>query len=73
MKIGAVFPQIEIGDDPDIIARFATTAEELGYDHIIAYDHVLGAGTANRPIGPVLTLRRACSTNRLSCMAILAP
>tara|TARA_B100002003_G_scaffold251617_1_gene296269 strand:+ start:6021 stop:6881 length:861 start_codon:yes stop_codon:yes gene_type:complete len=49
MKIGAVFPQIEIGDDPDIIARFATTAEELGYDHIIAYDHVLGAGTANRP------------------------
>ena len=49
MKIGAVFPQIEIGDDPDTIARFATTAEELGYDHVIVYDHVLGAGTASRP------------------------
>lgn len=49
MKIGVVFPQIEIGDNPDIIARFATTAEELGYDHIVVYDHVLGAGTASRP------------------------
>jgi probable F420-dependent oxidoreductase len=49
MKLGVVFPQIEIGDNPDTIAVFATTAESLGYDHIIAYDHVLGASTANRP------------------------
>lgn len=49
MKLGVVFPQTEIGDDPDRIAVFATTAESLGYDHIIAYDHVLGAGTENRP------------------------
>lgn len=49
MKIGVVFPQTEIGDDPDRIAVFATTAESLGYDHIIAYDHVIGASTANRP------------------------
>lgn len=49
MKLGVVFPQTEIGDDPDRVARFATTAESLGYDHIIAYDHVLGANTRNRP------------------------
>ncbi|MCZ6501660.1 MAG: LLM class F420-dependent oxidoreductase [Gammaproteobacteria bacterium] len=49
MKLGVVFPQTEIGDDPDRVAVFATTAESLGYDHIIAYDHVLGAGTENRP------------------------
>lgn len=49
MKLGVVFPQTEIGDDPDTIAVFATTAESLGYDHIIAYDHVLGASTRNRP------------------------
>lgn len=49
MKLGVVFPQIEIGDNPDVIASFATTAESLGYDHIIAYDHVLGAGTESRP------------------------
>src|SRR3712207_8196476 len=24
-------------------------AEQLGYSHILAYDHVLGASTANRP------------------------
>lgn len=49
MKLGVVFPQTEIGDDPDRIAVFATTAESLGYDHLIAYDHVLGASTASRP------------------------
>jgi probable F420-dependent oxidoreductase len=49
MKLGVVFPQTEIGADPDLAAVFATTAESLGYDHIVAYDHVLGAGTENRP------------------------
>lgn len=49
MKVGVVFPQTEIGSDPDIISRFATTAESLGYDHILAYDHILGASTQSRP------------------------
>ena len=49
MKLGAVFPQTEIGDDPDRVAMFATTAESVGFDHLIVYDHVLGAGTENRP------------------------
>jgi len=49
MKPGVVFPQTEISADPDIIATFATTAESLGYDHMLAYDHVLGANTASRP------------------------
>ena len=49
MKIGVVFPQTEIGSDPPTITRFATTAESLGYDHILAYDHVIGASTQSRP------------------------
>jgi probable F420-dependent oxidoreductase len=49
MKIGVVFPQTEIGSDPEMVAKFATTAESLGYDHLLAYDHVLGANTASRP------------------------
>lgn len=49
MKIGVIFPQTEIGADPAIIRDYATTAESLGYDHIIAFDHVLGANTASRP------------------------
>jgi len=43
MKIGAVFPQTEFGTDPSAIRDYSQTAEELGYTHILAYDHVLGA------------------------------
>jgi probable F420-dependent oxidoreductase len=43
MRIGAIFPQIEIGDDPAAIRDFAQAVESLGYAHILAYDHVLGA------------------------------
>jgi probable F420-dependent oxidoreductase len=49
MQIGAVFPQTEIGDDPAVIRAWAQGAEELGYRHILAFDHVLGAGTDTRP------------------------
>mgnify|MGYP002634201567 CR=1 FL=1 len=49
MQLGVVFPQTEISADPDVVAEFATTAESLGYKHLVAYDHVLGANTASRP------------------------
>lgn len=50
MKIGVVFPQTEYGDDPVAIRDYAQTAEGLGYSHIVAYDHVLGANP-QRPGG----------------------
>ena len=50
MRVGAVFPQLEIGTDPDVIAKYARTVEELGYDHLVIFDHVLGADS-NRPGG----------------------
>lgn len=43
MKIGLVYPQNEFSSDPSAIKEFTQTAEELGYTHILAYDHVLGA------------------------------
>jgi probable F420-dependent oxidoreductase len=46
MHIGTVFPQTELGADRDAIRTYAQTVEELGYHHIIAYDHVLGADPA---------------------------
>lgn len=49
MQIGVVFPQTEIGSDPIAIRDYAQAAEALGYRHILAYDHVLGAGLAKRP------------------------
>ncbi|WP_432886637.1 LLM class F420-dependent oxidoreductase [Kribbella sp. CA-245084] len=49
MKIGAVFPQLEIGADPMVVRDWTTTVEQAGYNHVLAYDHVLGADPANRP------------------------
>jgi hypothetical protein len=45
MQIGVVFPQTEIGNDPLVIRDYAQTAEGLGFSHLLAYDHVLGANT----------------------------
>lgn len=50
MNIGVVFPQTEIGNDPTAIRDYAQTAESLGFTHILAYDHVLGANP-DRPEG----------------------
>jgi probable F420-dependent oxidoreductase len=41
--MGATFPQTEIGPDPAAIKDYAQAAEALGYTHILAYDHVVGA------------------------------
>jgi probable F420-dependent oxidoreductase len=49
MKLGVVFPQTEIGSDPAAVREYAQAAETLGYNHILAYDHVLGANIASRP------------------------
>lgn len=50
MHIGVVFPQTEMPPDPLAIRDYAQAAEALGYTHILAYDHVLGANT-DRPGG----------------------
>ena len=54
MKLGVVFPQTEIGADPGGVREFAQAVEELGFDHLLAYDHVLGADDARHPdlVGP---------------------
>ncbi len=49
MQLGVVFPQNEIGEDPGAVRAFAEAAEGLGYEHLIFYDHVLGADTDRRP------------------------
>ena len=49
MRIGAIFPQTEIGADPVAVRDWAQAVEGMGYSHILAFDHVLGASTATRP------------------------
>jgi len=48
MQIGVVYPQIELQGDPDAVRRIGTAVEELGFAHLLAYDHVLGAVHAER-------------------------
>jgi probable F420-dependent oxidoreductase len=43
MHIGVVFPQTEIGGDPAAVRAYGQRVEELGFTHILAYDHVVGA------------------------------
>ena len=43
MRIGVVFPQTEIGSDTAAIRGYAAGVEQLGFAHVLAYDHVLGA------------------------------
>jgi probable F420-dependent oxidoreductase len=50
VRIGAVFPQTEIGNEREDIRRYAVRVQELGFRHILAYDHVLsGNQQAHHP------------------------
>ncbi|MGB5844746.1 MAG: LLM class F420-dependent oxidoreductase, partial [Anaerolineales bacterium] len=54
MKIGFVYPQTEFGNDPIAIRDLAQSADELGFSHVLAYDHVVGVNP-KRPeawVGP---------------------
>ena len=46
MRIGVVFPQTELGGDAGAVRAYAQRAEELGFTHVLAYDHVAGADPA---------------------------
>lgn len=49
IQIGAVLPQVEMPPDATAVRRYITHLEEHGFDHMMLYDHVLGAGTDTRP------------------------
>ena len=48
MQIGVVYPQTELRGDPTAVRRIGRSVEDLGFDHLLAYDHVLGAVHADR-------------------------
>ena len=43
MRVGVTFPQTELGGDAGAVRAYAEGVEELGYRHILVYDHVVGA------------------------------
>lgn len=46
MRVGVVFPQTELGGDPGAVRAYAQRVEELGFTHLLVYDHVVGADPA---------------------------
>ncbi len=46
MRIGVVFPQTELGGDASAVRAYGQRVEELGFTHLLAYDHVVGADPA---------------------------
>ncbi len=49
IRVGVVYPQTELGGDPEAVRRIAAATEALGYDHLMAYDHVVGATHDREP------------------------
>jgi probable F420-dependent oxidoreductase len=43
MQVGVVFPQTELGGDVGAVRAYAERVEDLGYKHVLAFDHVVGA------------------------------
>jgi probable F420-dependent oxidoreductase len=48
MQTGVVYPQTELRGDPVAVAQLGRAVETLGFGHLLAYDHVLGASHERR-------------------------
>ena len=59
MKVGIAYPQNELRGDPTAVRRIGRAVEDAGFDHLLAYDHVLGAvhGDRTRPLSGPYTER----------------
>jgi probable F420-dependent oxidoreductase len=49
MQIGVVLPQLEIGEDAAGVRAYGQAVQAMGYQHILAYDHVIGAFPPGHP------------------------
>src|SRR3954471_18048782 len=48
MQIGVVYPQTELRGDPSAVREIGLAVERLGFDQLLAYDHLLGVVHAGR-------------------------
>jgi probable F420-dependent oxidoreductase len=49
MKLGVSVPSTDIGGDPVVQKDFAQAVEAMGFDHLAAYDHVVGVSPEPQP------------------------
>jgi probable F420-dependent oxidoreductase len=52
VHVGVVFSQADSGTDPAAIRQWAIDAEDAGFHHLLAYDHILGATPERLGPGP---------------------
>jgi len=53
MKLSVEFPSVSYREGPDAVVRFARAVEQIGYDHIDVFDHVvMGFPMEGRAPGP---------------------
>jgi probable F420-dependent oxidoreductase len=71
MRIGAIFSQADSGTDPNAIRQWAVEAEAAGFEHLLAYDHVLGASAERLGPGPFGHFSSAPYTNEHTFHEIL--
>ncbi len=50
LQLGAIFPQTEIGAGREGVRDYAQAADELGFDYLVVYDHVLGADSSRHEL-----------------------
>ena len=50
MRIGVVFSQADAATDPVAVRQWVRDVESVGFEHILAYDHILGASAEK--LGP---------------------
>jgi len=61
MGIGVSFPHQAMGTDGVAIRDWAQAAEDLGFDHIVTYDHVIS------PTPPPIPARHSAIATRSPC------
>jgi len=53
VKLSVEFPSVSYREGPGAVTRMARAIEQIGYDHIDVFDHVvMGYPIAGRPVGP---------------------
>ena len=72
MQVGIIFSQADSGTDPVAIRKWATDAEAAGFEHLMAYDHILGASADRLGPGPFGSFPSAPYTDQHTFHEILS-
>lgn len=72
MRVGAIFPQTEVPPDAAMIRDYAQAIEGMGFDHLVAYDHVVGADITDRPDWPTTYTNKSLLYEPLLLLGFMA-